>query len=113
MSIVKQAVEKYDGRVVPWTCTRDVKVGDIVPLGSFVGIAVNTGLTGEVISLEIEKVWTVTAATANVITVGAILYWDDTAKVMTTTDTDNTRAGIAMSAKPGATAGTIDVKINV
>ena len=113
MSIAKKAIEKYDGRVIPFYCTGDVVVGDVVPVGvSMVGIAVNSGLTGEKISLEIEKVWTIKAKDSEAIAVGDVVYWDDTLKVITKLDTDNVYAGRAMSAK-GATAGTIDVKINV
>ena len=111
--LVKKAIEKYDGRVIPFYCTGEVVVGDVVPVGvSMVGIAVNSGLTGEKISLEIEKVWTIKAKDSEAIAVGDVVYWDNTAKEMTKVDTDNTYAGRAMSAK-GATAGTIDVKINV
>lgn len=113
MSIAKKAVEKYDGKVIPFYCTGEVVVGDVVPVGvSMVGIAVNSGLPGEKISLEIEKVWTIKAKDSDVITVGDVVYWDDTLKVITKTDTDNIYAGRAMSSK-GAVAGTIDVKINV
>ncbi len=113
MSIAKKAIEKYDGRVIPFYCTGDVVVGDVVPVGvSMVGIAVNSGLTGEKISLEIEKVWTIKAKDSEAIAVGDVVYWDNTAKEMTKVATNNTYAGRAMSAK-GASAGTIDVKINV
>lgn len=113
MSIAKKAVEKYDGKVIPFYLLDDRVVGDVVPVGvSMVGIAVSSGLTGEKISLEIEKVWTIKAKDSDVITVGDIVYWDDTLKVITKEDTDNVYAGRAMSSK-GATAGTIDVKINV
>ena len=111
--LVKKAIEKYDGRVIPFYCTGEVVVGDVVPIGvSMVGIAVQSGLTGEKISLEIEKVWAIKAKDTDVITVGDVVYWDDTAKEMTKVDTDNTYAGRALSSK-GTSAGTIDVKINV
>lgn len=111
--IVKTAIEKYEGKVIPFYCTSDVIVGDVVPVGiSMVGIAVNSGLTGEKISLELEKVWAIKAKDSDVIAVGDVVYWDDTLKVITKLDTDNVYAGRAMSAK-GATAGTINVKINV
>ncbi len=113
MSIVKQAIEKYDGRVIPFICTGTVTVGDVVPVGvSMVGIAVNSGLAGEKISLEIEKVWTIAAKTSDVIAIGDVVYWDNTAKVLTLTNTNSIYAGRAISAK-AAVAGTIDVKINV
>ena len=54
MSIAKKAIEKYDGKVIPFYCTGEVVVGDVVPVGvSMVGIAVNSVLTGEKIFLEI------------------------------------------------------------
>jgi len=113
MAIVKEAIEKLKGAIVPFVCTSEVTVGDVVPFGSkMVGVAVSSGLTGESISLEIEKVWTIKAKTEDVIAVGDSVYWDNTAKEITTTDTDNTPAGKAITAK-GASAGTIDVKINI
>lgn len=111
--LVKKAIEKYDGKVIPFYCTGEVVVGDVVPVGvSMVGIAVQSGLVGEKISLEIEKVWTIKAKDTDVISVGDVVYWDDSLKVITIDNTDTVYAGRAMSPK-GATAGTIDVKINV
>lgn len=111
--LVKKAIEKYDGRVIPFYLLDERVVGDIVPVGvSMVGIAVHSGLAGEKISLEIEKVWTIKAKDTDVIAVGDVVYWDDTLKVITIDNTDTVYAGRAMSAK-GATAGTINVKINV
>ncbi|WP_051488751.1 DUF2190 family protein [Aliarcobacter lanthieri] len=113
MSIVKQAVEKYDGRVITYTCTKDVTVGDVIPLGvSMIGIAVNSGLAGEEISVEVEKVWIIKAKTTDVISVGDTVYWDDTNKEITKTADDNIYAGRAISSK-GAVASMVEVKINV
>jgi len=109
---MKEAVQYQEGHVIDHTLESDVNVGDVIPLGTMVGVAVTSGLTGEVIAVEIEKVWQVTAATADAITVGAVLYFDATARVMTTVATDNTLAGKAISAKAGGTAGTVYVKIN-
>ncbi|MCT7489123.1 DUF2190 family protein [Aliarcobacter cryaerophilus] len=113
MSVQKQAIEKYDGKVITYTCQKDVTVGDVIPLGvSMIGIAVNSGLVGEEISVEIEKVWTIKAKTTDVIAVGDVLYWDAEEKELTKEDTDNIYAGRAMSSK-AAVAGTAEVKINV
>ncbi|MFY9085366.1 DUF2190 family protein [Aliarcobacter cryaerophilus] len=113
MSVQKQAIEKYDGKVVPYTCTRDVTVGDVIPLGvSMVGIAVNSGLVGEEISIELEKVWTIKAKTSEVISIGDVLYWDDEEKELTKEATDNVYAGRATNSKT-AVAGTVDIKLNV
>lgn len=113
MSVQKQAIEKYDGRVIPYTCTKEVKVGDVIPLGaSMIGIAVNSGLVGEEISVEIEKVWTIKAKTSEVISIGDVLYWDDEEKELTKENEDNVYAGRSMSSK-AAVAGTVEVKLNV
>lgn len=113
MSVAKKAIEKYDGKVMPFYLLDERVVGDVVPVGvSMVGIAIQSGLLGEKINLEIEKVWTIKAKDTDSIAVGDTVYWDDTLKVITTDNTDTVYAGRAMSSK-GATAGTIDVKINV
>ena len=108
----KQAVEKQAGKIIDVTLTGDYNVGDIIPFDGMVGVAVVSGLTGEVIAVEIEKVWTITAKTADAISIGTKLYWDATAEELTITATDNTYAGKAVSAKAAATAGTIDIKLN-
>ena len=113
MGIAKKAIEKYEGKVIPFYCTGEVTVGDILPLGvSMIGIAVNSGLAGEEISVEIEKVWSIKAKDTDVIKVGDIVYWDIDNQVITTESTDNIYAGRAVSSK-GLTAGTVDIKINV
>lgn len=113
MAIVKKAVEFQEGKVIEFTCTSDVVVGDVIPLGvSMVGIAINSGLTGEIITLELEKVWTIKVKDSEAIAIGDVVYWDDTAKELTKTDTANIYAGRALSSK-GTSAGTINVKINV
>lgn len=112
MAIVKKAVEFQEGRVIEFTCTSDVVVGDVVPLGTgMIGIAVKSGLVGEVITLELEKVWTIKAKDSEAIAIGDKVYWDNTAKELTKTTSSNTYAGISISSK-STSAGTINVKIS-
>jgi predicted RecA/RadA family phage recombinase len=109
----KEAIFVQDGKSIDITLDGDVNVGDVVPLGTLmVGVANTSGLTGEVISVTTEGVYTITATTADTVAIGAQLYFDETNRVVTTTATDNIKAGIAMSVKAGATAGVVDVKIN-
>jgi len=110
--MAKEAIEIQEGQTIDHTLTSDVNVGDVIPLGTMVGVAVTSGLTGEVIAVKLEGVWQITATTADAITVGAIVYFDATNRVVTITATANTLAGKAVSAKAGATAGSILVKIN-
>lgn len=111
--MAKEAIFLQDGKSIDITLESDVDVGDVVPLGTLmVGVANTSGLIGEVISVTTEGVYTLTAATADAVTIGAQLYFDESSRAVTTTATDNVKAGIAMSAKAGSSAGVVDVKIN-
>lgn len=113
MGVIKQAKEFQKGEVLDFTCTSDVTVGDVIPLGvSMIGIAIASALIGEVITLELEKVWTIKAKDNEAISIGDVVYWDVDAKELTKVDTNNVYAGRALSSK-GTSAGTINVKINV
>lgn len=110
---MKEAIEIQEGETIDFTLTEDVSVGDVVPLSTeMVGIAMTSGLLGEVIALKITKVWQITAATADAIAVGAQLYFDATARVVTTVATSNIKAGKAVTAKAATTAGSVLVKLN-
>ena len=109
--MAKEAFEAYDGDVIDYTLTGVVSVGDVIPLKNMIGVAQNSGLTGEVIAVKIAKVHTINAKTADVIEVGDVVYFDVTNRELTLTATSNIKAGIAVSAK-GAVAGTIDCKLN-
>lgn len=111
--MAKEATEIQQGSAIDFTLVGAVDVGDVVPLGTgMVGIAKTSGLAGEIIALDIEKVFEINAATADAIAVGDVVYFDATARAITTTATSNTRAGRAVSAKAAAAAGVVLVKIN-
>jgi len=110
--MAKEAIEKQRGLTIDYTLTKDVKSGDVIVLEEMIGIAAVSGLVGEKIAVEIEKVWIIKANSSDSIKVGQKVYFDDKNKQLTSVSTNNTYAGRAMSAKT-ATAGTIDVKINI
>jgi len=109
--MAKQAVFTQDGKTLDMTLTADVSVGDVVVEGDFVGIANNAGLTGEVVAVHVDGVWKMNARTADAIAVGSALYWDDVNDELTIVTTGNKKAGLAVSSKAAATAGTVLVKI--
>ncbi len=118
--MAKEAVLYKDGEKVDFTLTSAVNVGDVVPLGlSMVGIASVSGLSGEVVALEVEGIWEINAATADAVAVGDLLYFDDVNRVVTIkadsvgdgTGTPFAKAGIATSAKAANVAGTVLVAI--
>lgn len=111
--MAKEAIEVQEGDVIDYTLSAAVAVGAVIPLGTaMVGVAVTAGEIGEMIALDIEKVYEVNAATADVIAVGDEVYFDATNRVITTVSVGMVRAGRAVSAKAAATAGTVNVKIN-
>ena len=110
---MKEAILYQEGAVIDYTLTGAVDVGDVVPLGTgMIGIASTSGLAGEVVALELEKVWQINAATADVIAIGDKLYFDDANREVTTVSTSNASAGRAVSSKAAATAGAVYVKLN-
>ena len=68
------------------------KSGEGVLRVALFGVCVVDGALNEVINVATEGVFDLTSASAAV-SAGAAAYWDDTAKVVTGTATDNTRIG--------------------
>lgn len=53
---MKEAIRIQEGEKVGFTLTGATNVGDVVPLGTgMVGIASTSGLSGEEITLELER----------------------------------------------------------
>lgn len=79
------------GNVLAWTNTSgaDVSSGDIVAIGSLVGIAVTDILQGNVGSVNLEGVYTVPSA-GFVAAQGAIAHYDTVAKHLVSAVNSNT-----------------------
>lgn len=107
-----------EGTIIPFTAEANVKSGQVVVVGSLVGISMTDVPDGSSGQLAVEGVFDVPAATAE-ITVGAPVYWDADGNPVggtagsgaaTATDTANTLMGHAIAAK-AATLGTVRVKL--
>lgn len=79
--------------------------GRPVVLGSLIGISSVTADEGKQASMETEGVFELSKVSAQAWVVGAKIYWDDTAKKVTTTATDNTLIGVSVevAANPSST----------
>ncbi|WP_132997096.1 DUF2190 family protein [Sulfitobacter sp. TCYB15] len=88
----------------------DVLSGAGVIIGNLFGVANGDAQTGKPVVLSTVGVFDLPKTTANDITVGAALYWNDTAKEVTTTASGNTKIGVAIAAKSGA--GTVATRLN-
>ncbi len=105
------AVFLQDGNSIDYTPGSDVQPGDVVVLGSLIGIATRPIPANTTAGLAIRGVFRIAKLSTDVVTAGAVLYWDNTNKRVTTTATGNTRIGLAVAASPSGQA-TADVLIN-
>lgn len=92
------------GRTIDFAAPYDRTPGQAALLGSIVGIALGTLTNTTIGSWALEGVWDVAKVNAQAWTAGALIYWDDSAKLFTTVSTSNTRAGIAALAAANPTS---------
>jgi len=80
--------------VVPSGAT--IKSGDLVAVGDVVGVAVTDGVVGKLLALFVEGVYNVAKPVAvGAVTQGSKIYYDKTAKAITTTAGTNPLLGYA------------------
>lgn len=100
------------GDVIPFTAGAATTSGQVVVVGSIVGVALGDVANGAVGQLAIKGVFTIPAATAE-ITVGAAVYWDAGGDPVggtagsgaaTATSSGNTLIGYAIAGKAAAGA---------
>lgn len=92
------------GDVISVTAPANVASGAGVLVGSLFGVAVNTALSAAAVEVATRGVFDLVKAGSQAWTVGARVYWDDTAKNCTTTASTNKLIGVAAAAT-GAGAG--------
>jgi predicted RecA/RadA family phage recombinase len=78
--------------------------GKTVKIGAIIAIPGASVPEGKPFAGTVEGVFDVDAKTAQAWSAGAVLHWDDTAKVYTTTATNNTKAAYAVADKDAAAA---------
>ena len=100
-----------NGNVLSFPAPYDRLSGEGVQIGAAIfGVCVATALSGEDVNIELEGVFNLLKVTADVVTAGDQLYWDDAAKKITTTSTANILIGVAAAAADGSTT-TVDVLV--
>lgn len=101
------------GRVVTVAAPYDVVSGAGLLVGSLFGVAAYDALSTVNVEAVTEGVFNLKKAGSQAWTVGAKVYWDDTAKACTTTASGNTLIGVATSAVgSGAGETTGSVRLN-
>lgn len=96
-----------DGENVTLAAPYAVTSGQGALVGSLFGVASTTLANGESGEFVTEGVFDLTKAGSQAWTVGAKIYWDNTAKNCTTTPTSNTLIGVALAAVGSGAGETI------
>lgn len=89
------------GEVITLTAPYNVLSGGGLKVGLIVGIAAYNALSGEKVETKLTGVFDHPKAPSQAWTEGAAVYWDDAAKLFTTTASGNTKAGVAVLAVAG------------
>lgn len=98
---MKNAIQSDMQATVP--APYDLTGGQMAKVGAILGVASFDALSGADVVLERRGTFKLAKTTGEAWTVGQKLYWDDTAKKVTTTATSNTLIGAA-----GEAAGSAD-----
>ncbi|MBM3653967.1 MAG: DUF2190 family protein, partial [Alphaproteobacteria bacterium] len=87
-----------EGEAVTVAAPYDVLSGAGALVGSLFGVAASGALSGADVVLHTCGVFDLKKVSAQAWTVGAKIYWDNSAKTATTTSTGNTLIGVAVKA---------------
>ena len=85
--------------------------GSGAKVGAIFGVAAETVGSGAPVDLAVEGVFNLAKVAASAMSVGDPVFWDDTAKLVTGTGTNNTRIGVVVTAAANP-SGTVDVRLN-
>lgn len=100
-----------NGKKLTLTAPYDRLSGQGALVGFLFGVAIVDVVSGSDADFEVEGVYDLAKTAADTFTVGAKVYWDNTAKSCTSTATANTLIGCATAAAAGADA-TVRVRLN-
>lgn len=97
-----------EGKTITLPAPYAITSGQGLLVGSIFGIAAADAAISADVETLLEGVFTLTKATGAAWTVGALIYWDNTAKNCTTTVSTNKLVGVATAAAAsGDTVGNV------
>jgi predicted RecA/RadA family phage recombinase len=99
------------GDTMTLTAPYDRNSGEGALVGSIFGVAANTVANATDGEFDVVGVFTLAKVSAQAWTQGALIYWDNTAKLCTTVSSGNKLIGVAASAA-GNPSGAGDVRLN-
>ena len=104
-----------DGKKMDYVATADVVNGDVVEVGSIIGVVHDTVLSGETCAMDYTGTIEIGATVADAFAQGEIIYFDPATDLALHTQTVAVEPilGVVVSGKAGAVAGTIEVDMSV
>jgi len=110
--MAKEAIKVQEGNTLDYTAASTIANGDVIAFSAGrIGVARDDAIADGVIAVAVTGVWAIDCTTADVVAFGDKLYFDSTTRKLTTTVGSNTEAGMAVTAKAAAAAGTVNVLI--
>lgn len=100
-----------EGDVLDYTAGADITSGQMVLIGTKVGVAVTNIANGSQGAMAMEGVFSYAKLSTDAPAQGAALYWDNTNKRLTVSASGNTYAGYAAAAAANGDA-TVSININ-
>ena len=99
------------GAVIDYVAGANIASGQMVLMGARVGVALAAIASGATGPIQVSGVFTVAKLSTDVVTQGALLYWDNANSRLTVTAAGSTLAGFAAAAAGNGVA-TVNIKIN-
>lgn len=103
---------QQSGRNITVAAPYDVVSGDGCLVGSLFGVASSTVLAAAQVPIDTGGVYAIKKTAAQTFAQGAKVYWDNTAKSVTSVASANTLIGVATKAAAGADA-TANVRLGI
>jgi predicted RecA/RadA family phage recombinase len=100
-----------EGNVVDYVSGSAVTNGQVLIVGTKIGVALAALAAAGTVSVQIAGVFNIAKLSTDNITQGANVYWDNTNSRMTLTSAGNTLAGVAYAAAAAATTS-VQVLLN-
>ena len=106
---MKNYVQKGENLTIP--APYNVTSGGFLKSGLIMGVASGDALSGADVDVVTAGVFDLPKVSTDTFAIGAAVYWDNTAKLMTSTSSSNFKCGVAVEAV-GNPSGSVAVRLN-
>jgi len=106
-----EATYMQEGKQIDYTPTGAVAAGEVVEVSQLVGVASSAIAANELGAIQVEGVFDFKKTAALAISLGALVYWDDTANEANVTSASNMLIGKCVKAALAADA-TVRVRLD-